>query len=385
MRAPGALLLSPTALVALLTLVVNDQLLKRVCPGVLSGKLSDVAGMILFPLVLHAAAELAAARAGRPLSMRASFRTLTALVVATMLGFTLVELTAFGDTAYRVGLGALQWPFQAVLRLLTGSGLPSLRPVSATPDVTDLLALPFGLIALRLGHTKPSRARPLAASSVVLVAVVALRPELAHAAAPTDMPKDPGTERRHDGFFLDLDAGGGAFLVSSKATVSNGFRQPIASSAQGTAFPSLSIGVGGTLPRTSLVLGGRLSRAETSEPAIETLDHRFRLPLYRLAFTDFSAFARYYLNPHAGFFFGGGLGVLGLSAQTSADPFSDQGLPGGESQLGISLSPEVGQSFWLRNEISAGVTLRTLVAHTFGKQGGSNLFVPVLLASLTWN
>lgn len=60
-------------------------------------------------------------------------------------------------------------------------------------------------------------------------------------------------------------------------------------------------------------------------------------------------------------------------------------LPESESQLGLSFTPEVGQSFWLRNETSAGVALRLATARTFGAEGGSTLFVPVLLASLIWN
>ncbi len=385
MRAPGALLLHPVALGALGALLMNDQLLKRVWPGVVSGKLSDVAGMVLFPLVLHAAAELAAARAGRPLSLRASGRVLLVTVVATALGFTLAEVTTVGDTAYRFGLGALQWPFQALLGLAAGTGLPALRPVSATPDQTDLLALPFGLVALRLGGQRPALGRALASSAAAAVILGALAPRSAHAFPLPNARKDPASERRHDGFYLDLDLGGGAFFLSSQASISNGFRQPIASSAQGSAFPSLSIGLGGTLPRTSIVLGGRLSRAETFEPVIDTLDHRFRVPLFRLAYTDFSVFARYYPNPYGGFHVGGALGVVGLSVLEDSDALSDQTLAGSHGQTGVSVSPEVGQAFWLRNEISAGVAARVVVARTWGGEGGSTLLVPALLASLIWN
>jgi hypothetical protein len=45
----------------------------------------------------------------------------------------------------------------------------------------------------------------------------------------------------------------------------------------------------------------------------------------------------------------------------------------------------VGHGFRLRNEISAGLVLRTTVARTFGSEGGATLVVPALLASLIRN
>jgi hypothetical protein len=61
---------------------------------------------------------------------------------------TMAALTAAGDAAYRYGVGSLQWPFQALASLATGDGLPALRPVQATRDPTDVLTIPFGLVAL---------------------------------------------------------------------------------------------------------------------------------------------------------------------------------------------------------------------------------------------
>jgi len=50
--APGRLLLHPAALAALVALVVNDHALKERFPGVVTGKVSDLAGMVVAPLVL---------------------------------------------------------------------------------------------------------------------------------------------------------------------------------------------------------------------------------------------------------------------------------------------------------------------------------------------
>ena len=56
---PGRALLSPSALVAVLVLVVNDHVIKQAWPGVISGKLSDFAYCFLLPLVLISALEWA--------------------------------------------------------------------------------------------------------------------------------------------------------------------------------------------------------------------------------------------------------------------------------------------------------------------------------------
>ena len=51
-RAPGALLLHPVNLIAMLVLGLNDHWLKAAWPGLVTGKLSDVAGLVVLPLVV---------------------------------------------------------------------------------------------------------------------------------------------------------------------------------------------------------------------------------------------------------------------------------------------------------------------------------------------
>ena len=43
----------PLAVIAVLSLFLNDHVFKYAWPGVVTGKLSDVAGMIFFPLLLQ--------------------------------------------------------------------------------------------------------------------------------------------------------------------------------------------------------------------------------------------------------------------------------------------------------------------------------------------
>jgi len=56
---------------ALVILVLNDHVLKAAVPGIITGKLSDVAGVVLLPLVLVAGWELLGAALGRGSGPRA--------------------------------------------------------------------------------------------------------------------------------------------------------------------------------------------------------------------------------------------------------------------------------------------------------------------------
>jgi hypothetical protein len=146
--APGSALVHPVTLTALVTLALNDHVLKRVCPGVVTGKLSDFAGVVLLPVFVHALLELAAARIWkRPLSATAGDRWLVGCVVVSLFAFALPEISPAAELVYRYGLGAAQWPFRLLAALATGHAVPNVQPVRATADVTDLLAVPMGLVA----------------------------------------------------------------------------------------------------------------------------------------------------------------------------------------------------------------------------------------------
>ena len=56
---PADLLLHPAAFGAIVLLVLNDHIFKAAFPGPITGKLSDVAGLIIAPLVLVALVEVA--------------------------------------------------------------------------------------------------------------------------------------------------------------------------------------------------------------------------------------------------------------------------------------------------------------------------------------
>jgi hypothetical protein len=134
------------------TLVVNDHYLKHHHPGLLSGKLSDFAAVLLLPLVLVAFTDLFFQGLARRLpSPRVRNGYLVGAVVLAMLVLALPEVSPLAESAYRHGFGVLQWPVRALASLVLEGKLPELRPVGATADVTDLVALPMGPVALWLG------------------------------------------------------------------------------------------------------------------------------------------------------------------------------------------------------------------------------------------
>ena len=149
---PGDGLLHPVALVALVALVVNDQLLKAAWPGPVTGILSDIAGLVVAPLALQAIWEVATWTAGRWTGP--SRRVLATAIIAVGVGFALLQLWPPATEAYRIGLGALQWPFAALAAALAGSAPPAARPVVAVGDIEDVLALPALLVSWWAGAAR---------------------------------------------------------------------------------------------------------------------------------------------------------------------------------------------------------------------------------------
>ena len=125
-------LAAPVTVACLVLLVLNDHVLKQAWPGPVTGKLSDVVGLVVAPLVL--AVPLALLRVPRP--------ALTA-VLATGVGFVLVKTTQTGAAVATDLWSAVAGP-SYLLR-----------------DPTDLLALPALLVALRVHGLAGRRRQPL--------------------------------------------------------------------------------------------------------------------------------------------------------------------------------------------------------------------------------
>ncbi len=160
-HAPSALT-HPLFALALVALVLNDHVLKGagLLPGAITGKLSDVAGLIVAPAVLAWA-----------LRVRTERGWLLAHV-AVGVGFTALELVPALASALELllralGLGARVWP-----------------------DVTDLLALPaLALSVVALGR-RPRRA-PLA-TPIGVAALLACTATTGLDSPPPRYPYRPG-------------------------------------------------------------------------------------------------------------------------------------------------------------------------------------------------
>jgi hypothetical protein len=140
----------PLPLVALVILVVNDHWLKgaSVLPTELTGKLSDFAGLLYFPLFLTAALRWASNMIGTLLpGLRRRLERRLRLTPSKLLLSCL--LTGAGFTALK-----LCRDFAALyIDALASIG----QRATVTPDPTDLFALPSLLLAYWIGYGAYSR------------------------------------------------------------------------------------------------------------------------------------------------------------------------------------------------------------------------------------
>ena len=369
-QAPAATLLHPVALAALFTLALNDHVLKHVCPGVVTGKLSDFAGVVFLPLFLHALLELWCAQVRRqPLTVAVGDRVLLGCIAVSLLTVALPEVWHPAELAYRYGLGALRWPFRVLWALVAGDVPPPLRPVRATADVTDLLAMPMGFVAWLVGRRGTQRAQSRLPAKLVtgIFLGLLLTPGQASAASQPYM---------HDGFYLSAEAGPGLVWADSSGSISNNFQQKIRSSALAPAAPAMSFALGGTFARLGLTLGGRLGIARGIHPVIDTLDTRVAIPNHDLLLLEIGPFAQYYPNRRRGLHLGAGVGFAWLGLTSSSEGVAP----------GFSGSVEVGHGFFFARQWSLGATLRLSVACTFAHDGprvGTTTLLPALLATIT--
>jgi hypothetical protein len=136
--------LHPVTLLALVVLVVNDWVLKpRLGPSAITGKLSDVSGLVAAPVVLTALvglALLAAKKLGASVEPHLTHRRLVIATVATGAVFAAIKLSA----------RAAGWFVDA---------LSIVRPASVYLDRTDLLCLPALAIAYWIGRDELRRLR----------------------------------------------------------------------------------------------------------------------------------------------------------------------------------------------------------------------------------
>jgi hypothetical protein len=149
---PADALLHPLAIAALVLLILNDHVLKVLAPGPLTGKLSDLAGLVVLPLLILGAWELAMATLGR--WRRPSRAALIVAIALAGAAFTAIKLSGDGAEIYRLGMGLARWPIDAVLAVAAGSAPPETGRVRLVQDVSDMLCLPALLLAWHSGRAR---------------------------------------------------------------------------------------------------------------------------------------------------------------------------------------------------------------------------------------
>lgn len=145
---PGGLLLHPAMLAAVVVLAVNDHWLKgrfgaQPVAGVVTGKLSDAAGLAFFPALLVSVVEVArwALRRDRG-GWACGRRELAAAVAVTAAGFAAVQIVPAAAEGYEAALAALRWCPSAVAAAFGGRSWPPRPEIGHVMDVSDLVCLP---------------------------------------------------------------------------------------------------------------------------------------------------------------------------------------------------------------------------------------------------
>lgn len=142
-RRPGSLALHPAVLAAVLIVLINDQIFKAAAwfPALLSGKLSDVAGLFAFPVIVVSCGELLTKRI-------ASARSCGLVAILTITVFSAAKIShdfslILGE-AWTLGLA----PLRFVL------GRDQSDTISFAQDTSDLLALPAAIASVMVSHVR---------------------------------------------------------------------------------------------------------------------------------------------------------------------------------------------------------------------------------------
>jgi hypothetical protein len=165
---PGDVLLYPPLVVALAVLLLNDHYLKAALPGLITGKVSDFAGLAFFPGLLLGAWELILGVSGR--WQRPTNRALAVAVAATAFAFILVKTVPSAADAFGWALGAAQWLLSLPMRLALGAAPTSITRAVVVPDSSDLVALIVLAIPIWVGASRARSAGDIDRARLALAA-----------------------------------------------------------------------------------------------------------------------------------------------------------------------------------------------------------------------
>ena len=151
---PGDALLSPIYILSLAIMIVNDHYWKGIGPAWLTGKLSDVAILIMGPLTIQAFFELLLSHFRDNWGPSRSFLIFLSLTMSIIM--ITINLWDTPATLYRWGMGTLQWPFFTLQSLWQKGTIIEIRPVQLFMDPSDCWTAPCSLVAMYVGwHRHP--------------------------------------------------------------------------------------------------------------------------------------------------------------------------------------------------------------------------------------
>ena len=140
-------LLNVFALGAVVVLIINDHFLKAAWPGVVTGKVSDFAGLLFFPLFLQGAVEVISSLLGR--WRGPSERVLLVAVALTGVVFTSIKTLPMANELAAGMLGLAQF---LVGQLTASASVPHAASIALDPR--DLVALPMLALAYVIGRRR---------------------------------------------------------------------------------------------------------------------------------------------------------------------------------------------------------------------------------------
>jgi hypothetical protein len=140
----GELLLHPVALTAVAVMIMNDHYAKAHFSGMVTGKVSDFAGLVYFPLLVASLIDAGS----RAIRGRAALSQgiLVLSVAVTGIVFAFAKTTMLGAEAFRTTWTIINWPLRALM-----FGYASSCHVHFVADATDLVAVPMLLVAYFVG------------------------------------------------------------------------------------------------------------------------------------------------------------------------------------------------------------------------------------------